>query len=324
MGALLVFAAVPLLPPLRVVVPIEQALLLITPALAVCALLGWWSGGRLSLALIWGLLAVWVLSLTDYTAAPHFDRLARGWALLLPASFGVVSVLAPARDFLTRALIAIVLALVAGASVIIAMGGDATELVDLVRREFIARNQEFVDAYQVQLGQSAGLRQLAEDNPMFASFAQDVPQQLQQLALASASVFPSLLALESLAALALAWSLFHRLSRTRIGDPLEALGDFRFDDQFIWGLLLGVTLLILRSLEGFESVGWMLVVFFGGLYVVRGLGVVAWWLRSRRRWTTALVLIAVLAAPIHAMAVLLGLGVGDTWVDWRRRPRSAT
>jgi hypothetical protein len=32
----------------------------------------------------------------------------------------------------------------------------------------------------------------------------------------------------------------------------------------------------------------------------------------------------VLVFPAYGVAVLLGLGVGDTWVDWRHRPQSAT
>ncbi len=323
-AALVVMCAVPLVPPLRVLVPIEQALLLITPALAVCSLVGWWSGGRLSLAIIWGVLAVWVLSITDQTAVPHFDRIARGWALLLAASFGIVSVLMPGWRFFYRALGAVGLALSIGVGVVLVLEVTAQEIADVMLREFIARNQEFVDAYQAQLSQSSQLRRLAEENPMFASFAKDVPEQLQNMALSAASVFPALLALQSLAALAVGWSLFHRLSRTRIGEPLGALGDFRFDDQFIWGLLLGITMLVLPSLAGLKPVGWMLLVFFGGLYVVRGLGVVVWALKKRPRWVSVVVIVFFVAVPAYAAAVLVGLGVGDTWVDWRQRPQTAT
>ena len=59
--ALLAFVLLPLVPLLRVAVPIEQSLLLIVPALATCALIGWWAGGRLFLAITWTALAVWMI-----------------------------------------------------------------------------------------------------------------------------------------------------------------------------------------------------------------------------------------------------------------------
>src|SRR6202043_819262 len=60
-------------------------------------------------------------------------------------------------------------------------------------------------------------------------------------------VFPALLGLESLAALAIAWSLYHRISRARIGEPLGRLQDFRFNDQLVWGLIVGVVLVMMPT-----------------------------------------------------------------------------
>ena len=55
------FLLLPLIPVVRSIVPIEQTLLLIVPAVAVCALVGWKLGGRAALAVIWLVLAVWIL-----------------------------------------------------------------------------------------------------------------------------------------------------------------------------------------------------------------------------------------------------------------------
>ena len=61
---------------------------------------------------------------------------------------------------------------------------------------------------------------------------------------AGVAVFPALLALESLAALALAWATYHRLSRARLGAPLRPLREFRFNDQLVWGLIVGLTIVL--------------------------------------------------------------------------------
>jgi hypothetical protein len=163
---------------------------------------------------------------------------------------------------------------------------------------------------------------MAAEGSLLANMAAEAPARLQQIAVRAAVVFPALLALESLAVLALAWSLFHRLSRTRIGNPLNALSEFRFDDKLIWGLLLGLALLLPRGRGELSAAGWTLVVFFGGLYALRGLAVAAWLLRPRGKWVAAVFVVAMIALPVYGLAALLGLGVGDTWVDWRHRPPS--
>jgi hypothetical protein len=230
--------------------------------------------------------------------------------------------MAPEKNFLVRGMSAVVLALAIATGVVVTSGGQPAEILEVVTSEFGSRNQDFVDAYQSQLRGNAKLRAMAEDGSLLASMAAEAPARLQEVAVRTAVVFPALLALESLAVLALAWSLFHRLSRTRIGNPLAALSEFRFDDKLIWGLLLGLALLLPQGRGELSAAGWTLVVFFGGLYALRGLAVGAWLLRSRRKWIAAVFVVAMLALPVYGLAALLGLGVGDTWVDWRHRPPS--
>jgi hypothetical protein len=133
-------------------------------------------------------------------------------------------------------------------------------------------------------------------------------------------VLPAMLALESLAALAVAWGLHHRLGRVRIGPPPAPLRDFRFSDQLIWGLIVGITAVVLPALADVRPAGANLLVFFGALYVVRGLGVLSWLLRARRWTKVTLVAVGLLAWQLLA-AFALALGVGDTWLDWRSRTR---
>jgi len=95
--------------------------------------------------------------------------------------------------------------------------------------------------------------------------------QLRQIPPLTSQFFPALLAMESVAMLGLAWSLYHRASRTRIGAPLRALSEFRFNDQLVWGFVLGVTVLVVPTLQEARGVGLNLLLFFGVLYALRGI-----------------------------------------------------
>jgi hypothetical protein len=115
------------------------------------------------------------------------------------------------------------------------------------------------------------------------------------------------------------------VSRTRIGPALAPLREFRFNDQLVWGLIVGITALLLPTLEGVRGPGLNLLVFFGALYALRGLGVLAWFLTPRRPVTGVLVGLALVLLLRDGAAFALGLvGVGDTWLDWRGRARGTT
>ena len=137
--------------------------------------------------------------------------------------------------------------------------------------------------------------------------------------------------LVSLAAMALAWSIYHRLSRVAIGPPLSRLRDFRFNDQLVWGVAVGASIAIVPAFAEGKNAGINLLVFFGSLYVLRGFGILGWISNGNvirlffavAAWTLIVGVIAyklgfliALGAPLIALAFSLGLG--DTWVDWRR------
>jgi hypothetical protein len=157
---------------------------------------------------------------------------------------------------------------------------------------------------------------------------------LAVLAQAGEGIFPSLLALESVIALAIAWSVYHRLSRTRLGPPLAQLKEFRFNDQLVWGLILGLLILFLPKLAFVRDLGRNLLVFFSAIYAVRGLGVLSFFTAPGTLAVTATVGFAMLWWPVlNAIAALgfmilgvaaFGLGLGDTWADWRNRPKTTT
>jgi hypothetical protein len=319
--AVLLALAVPLVAQLRVIVPIEQTVLFIGPAMAACALAGWMLGGKFWLFAAWGGLAVWMLSVR-VAAAGAFDPLSRGWVLLLAAAFGLMCVLGRDKAFFPRALAATALAL--GVAILLLLVGRSRvdDLGRSVASEFSRRLDVVTREYETRT-RTAEWREFARRFPNAIAVIERGEQQLPEIARGALTVFPALLGLQSLALLALAWALFHRASRARIGPPLRTLAEFRFSDQLVWGVVLGVTLLVVPSLREARGIGLNLVVFFGALYALRGLGVLSWFLAPGRPTPVLLVIAAVVAGPVVGI-FSLGLGLADTWIDWRGRMRSAT
>ncbi|HJU66269.1 MAG TPA: DUF2232 domain-containing protein [Gemmatimonadaceae bacterium] len=309
--ALAAFLLVPRVPALRAVTPIEHTLLLLVPALAVCFLVGWLMGGRFGLAVAWltfaGLVVAIVAAPVRAVESTAYFDVARAWGLLAAGAFGVVSLFASDRPFLHRALSAVGLALLL-----------ALLLVLLGQLPADRGHQLFADQFSARNVASAVMLDSAPRLPFPETWSDDWLRLLRVSSNLAARVYPALLALESVAACAIAWGLYHRLSRTRIGPPLARLRDFRFSDQMIWGLFAGVALLLLPSLERLSTLGWNLVTFFAALYALRGLGVAAWFVVPRGAVVTTLAIVAAfLAGPLTLLAAV-GIGLCDTWFDWRR------
>ncbi|MFN2564819.1 MAG: DUF2232 domain-containing protein [Gemmatimonadaceae bacterium] len=332
--ALAAFLLVPALPQFRAVLPVEHTMVLVVPALAACCLVGWWAGGRLLLAAIWVGLAVLVAVQTP--AAPSvYHNLARGWSLLLAGAFGLVCLFGARRPFFPRALTSLTVAF--GLAFAMSAFGPMTgaQVREALGAEFGRRNAETVTTMrQILTNYSGPWRRFVSRVPRAADAPAEIERQLGALSNAGVEVFPALLALESLGALAFAWAAYHRLGRTRLGSPLGPLKDFRFNDQLVWGLIVGLTIVFLPTLAGLRTAGSNLLVFFGALYALRGLGVLAWFLAPGALAGGLTVGLAMLLWPVlNVIAVLgfmilliaaLGLGLGDTWADWRRRPRPTT
>src|ERR1700716_1088742 len=84
--ALAAFLFLPHIPPLNVMLPVEDTLLLLLPAIAACCLVGWWAGGRLLLALVWVGLALRVITLPAPPGA--IGNPVRRLGLRPPGAFG--------------------------------------------------------------------------------------------------------------------------------------------------------------------------------------------------------------------------------------------
>src|ERR1700744_5034270 len=68
--ALAAFILIPKIPQISAMLPIEQTMTLFVPALAACALVGWWAGGRAFLAIAWVAIAVLMSVRSSTTAGP--------------------------------------------------------------------------------------------------------------------------------------------------------------------------------------------------------------------------------------------------------------
>ncbi len=322
-------AAQPLAALVRVLVPVQEVMLLVVPAVAACALVGWWAGGRLAFALGWVGIAAFVLAQPVPGGGDEYAAVARGWALLLAGGFGAACVLGGlVPTFVGRALAAVALAFVLGAAALAAAGRPPAAVAGVARAEYGRRVDRSLAAWRAHADGPAWRR---GSDLSVAARAADSVEGLAALPRPAARLMPALLGLESLAALALAWSVYHRLARVRLGPPLARLAEFRFNDQLVWGVVAGATLVALPSLAELRGVGLNVLVFFGALYALRGLGVLRWWADG---WLAGLgaagaVLAVLLLVPLVGVtlpAALLGvaalaLGLGDTLAGWRARPR---
>lgn len=310
--ALIAFIVVSAFPVPGFYAPVKAWPVMLTTIIAACAVIGWFRGAPLTTAVVW-LAAALLLLLRPGTNGDAYFWLERGWILLVAGSFGLSAVLGADRPFFGRALLTVLASFALALAVLGARTGSFERLQSIVSGEFVTRNQATLEAFD------AGVDDIVGATGSSGAMAQSFEQTKERLRLApqiSAVLAPALLALQTLAALALGWAIFQRLSRVRIGPPLAPLRNFRFNDQLVWGLAVGLTILLLPAFEEAQAIGLNLVVFFAMLYFVRGLGVLA--------WVTKGGVFVVLAVLFSLFPPALGaLGLSDTWLDWRSRAKAA-
>ena len=313
------FLLLPFVPLADVIFPVQQTLLLLVPALAVCSIIGWRSGSRAALALIWLGLAVWMLLQPAGPPGTAYDQMARAWAIVLSASFGLLSLLSSVTPFFVRALASVGVTLAVALTIALSSPSGIARFQHAGGEEFMRRTAVTLGRFQEKwdteqwknLTARAPLLQAADD------WTVDIERELPKHTI---PLIPALLALESLAALGLAWGVYHRLSQVRIGPALGPLTEFRFNDQLIWALAVGLTLSLLPAFSDGRNAGFNLLLFFGALYAVRGLGVLAW--ISKGRYVFIIVLSLIPQGVLLLGVLALALGLGDTWLDLRRRARA--
>jgi hypothetical protein len=310
----------PLGPPFSEIFPIDQTLILLVPAVAACAVVGWKVGGRAALAIVWLVFATWVLLQPAGSPGTPYDQMARGWAVLLAASFGLVSLWSAGLPFFVRALTAVGVATAVGFMIALSSPSGIARFQHAAESEFNRRASTYIEKIETARD-TPEWRELAAKAPWLDAMQDENATIIRELPERSAGLLPALLALESLAALALGWGMYHRLSSVKIGPPLSPLMEFRFNDQLVWGVAVGATLCMLPTFADGRNAGFNLLAFFGVLYLLRGLGVLAWIAQGRYLVLGILSLIPPFGVMLGVLA--LALGLGDTWLDLRRRARAS-
>ncbi|MDB4871807.1 MAG: Protein of unknown function rane [Gemmatimonadales bacterium] len=318
--ALAALLILPFSPPLNELFPIDQTLVLLVPVVAACAIVGWKLGERVALAIVWLAFAVWILLQPVGSPGTPYDQMARGWAILLAASFGLVSLWSAALPFFVRALSAVGIATGVAFMIALSSPSGVARFQHAAQSEFTRRASTAIESIET-LRDTPQWRELAAKAPWIDPMYDESEKTMRAMPDHTASLLPALLALESLAALALGWAVYHRLSSVKIGPPLGPLTEFRFSDQLVWGVAVGATLCLLPTFADGRNAGFNLLAFFGVLYLIRGVGVLAWIAKGRY-------LILAILSVIPQVGIMLGilalaLGLGDTWLDLRRRAKAS-
>lgn len=246
------------------------------------------------------------IALLFFTGAPTGSLwyLERGWPLVLSAWFVVCVVVWPDERFLPRALFALV-ASFASAGMLLGLRAGGFTRVDALIGE---RLHNAADQALESWGSVPLLRRVGGD---FAGT-------LERTAEYQALLFPALLALASLAGLAVAWWAYRRLSVREL-KPLASLREFRFHDGFVWLLIAGVLLLLLPLDDLAVRAGSNLLAFMAALYTLRGLAVLIVVSGTPGPLTMALgAVLVVLLYPL-VLATTFIVGLTDTWLDLRTR-----
>jgi hypothetical protein len=240
--------------------------------------------------------------------ADSFDQLERAWLVLVTASLAVVLVSGRLQGFVASCLAALTLA-----------GGAAAVLAALTRLSWGKLIWLAERHYGLQV--SWLVAQLAQA-PGGASLTASLQSSLTLGVRLVSAVFPGLVLLQSFAALALAWALYHRVSQRPQGEGVGTLAAFRFNDHLIWGVAGSLLVLVVPRLGWLNGLGGNLLVFFSGLYVVRGVAVLtaaaAAGVIGGPIAIVAATFVTLFLMPIAALGAL-ALGLTDTLMDWRQR-----
>lgn len=152
----------------------------------------------------------------------------------------------------------------------------------------------------------------------------EMSRQMSLMADTVSLLYPGLLALAAIAGLRLAWAWYHRISDRPVGAPPVPFPGFGFNDQLVWGWVVGLTLAVVPAPSWAGLVGANLLLVWGALYATRGLAVAA----SLGRRTPVPVLAALALVTVVLLPFVLGgltlVGLADTWLDFRRRPTPST
>ena len=251
--------------------------------------------------LVAGVLALMVLLSGDSSSGLWYVE--RGWALILAGWFLALTLRWPSKAFLPRGLGAVAGTFGAAALVFKVRPGDWAVV-------------DWAVSSRIEAGMTVALEMIRSgfgSEDLYGGFEARV---LEVMAL-QGLIFPALVGLASLAGLGLTWWIYVRLNQL----PEEGIGplrNFRFNDQLVWVLILGV-LVLLGSSDLLERVGTNAVVFMGALYALRGAAVVLFLAGGVSFFGGVLTVLGFLLVAPVLLTGAFAIGLGDTWLDLRAR-----
>ena len=231
----------------------------------------------------------------------------RGWALMLSAWFVVVVSLLPHLR-LTSRLLAAVGGAAASAALLFWINRGGWRTVDFTISQELRNGAADIRAFWG--------RRMA-DQPWVA----EMSVALDRFADWQANAYPAMIAVASLAGLALAWWLWRRLA-TRDPRPIGRLRDFRFSDHLVWIAVAGILLLVLPFGAALTRTGANLVAFMAALYAVRGFAVMVSLYGVPGLLGSVLAAVVFLLLYPVVMVTTLMVGLTDTWLDLRTRRKN--
>jgi len=231
----------------------------------------------------------------------------RAWGLLAGGAFAVYSVVLPKWKMTARALASIATSVAAFAG-FLSLRADGWATLDwTVSDQLRGGFTTWLDAITI-------LREGRTPSPALVSA-------IYRTVEAQVSIFPALLAIETMAALAVAWWLYVRLV-DKSDTGLEPVSGFRFNDHLVWLMVGGLALVAGWTGEGVTRIGANVAVFMAALYAVRGLAVGVFVTGGISMFGYAMIALGVLFAAPAVLGFAVLLGVADTWLDLRTRAAS--
>jgi len=235
---------------------------------------------------------------------PGIWQVERGWALLVAGAFAAASSFRSEAGFLDRALVAIAGSAVVAAGIFLVTAADWTAIEGMME----VRMQESLVIWTENLGERF-------TDPVMKKAFEDGLYRAAEL---QVMLIPATLAAATLGGLGGSWWLWSALAG-RGGRALSSLADFRFREELIWILILGLAM-ALPVFDGRPAwVGLNIAVIMGVLYATRGAGVVIASLARSSIGAKVLLGLLVLLFPPGAVITLFLVGVGDNWMDIRAR-----
>jgi hypothetical protein len=164
-------------------------------------------------------------------------------------------------------------------------------------------------------------RTILLSDPQVASgdFGESVGAAIDGWAMFQHDVYPALLALATMSALAVGWYFSDR--RGEEVDRPPPVREFGFRDGYVWLLVIGLALLVLPLGATAFRIGENATLFMTLLYVARGGAILVWVVAAAATsaWTWALLGASVVLAYPFVFGAALLLGIGDTWLHVRER-----